>query len=367
VLSGFLMDLGAEVRVDAAGNLRGLYAANPAGGPRLLIGSHIDTVPSAGAFDGVLGVVLGLALLEALEGRRFRFGIEVVGFSEEEGVRFGVPFLGSRALVGSLDAETLQKTDRDGRTVEEAIRDFGLDPRKLSVAVIGSDVIGFLEFHIEQGPLLESLNQPLGVVECIAGQTRLDVAFRGQANHAGTTPMPLRRDALAGAAEWFSAVEREGFGTDGLVATVGRVKVRPGASNIIPGQVEASLDVRHARDDVRRKAVDSLIGAARRIAAGRALQFQCSPILDHPAVTCDSGMTDLLERAMTSAGYQGPRMTSGAGHDAMVLASTVPTSMLFLRSPGGVSHHPDESVWPSDVAAAIETGLRFLAELEEEV
>src|SRR5271157_4070206 len=199
-ISRWLTAAAAEVTVDAAGNLRGFYSAAQSGAPRLLIGSHLDTIPNAGAYDGVLGVVVAVALLEALKGRRLPFGLEVVGFSEEEGVRFGTPFIGSRALVGTLDEKLLNVCDAQGISVREAIANFGLNPKEIAQAELGRNILGYLEFHIEQGPVLESLNQPLAAVEAIAGQSRLQFAFLGRGNHAGTTPMPLRYDAIAGAA-----------------------------------------------------------------------------------------------------------------------------------------------------------------------
>ncbi len=243
--------------------------------PRLLIGSHLDTVPGAGAFDGILGVVLGIALIESLGRRRLPFAIEVVGFSDEEGVRFGVPFIGSRALVGTVDAALLEKKDTRGVTVAEAIQDFGLDPSSMPEAAPQGPVLGYLEFHIEQGPVLDQLGLPLGVVEAIVGQTQARVSFRGRANHAGTTPMYLRHDAVAAAAEWILAVESEARAVPGLVATVGQVEALPGASNVIAGEVRASLDVRHATDAQRTAAVDRILSAARNIAEQRGLEFEC--------------------------------------------------------------------------------------------
>src|SRR3984893_14251356 len=226
-LGAWMERLGMRVSVDSAGNLHGRYAAAAPGAPRLLIGSHLDTVPCAGAFDGVLGVVLSVALVEMLEQRRLPFSIEVIGFADEEGVRFSVPFIGSRALAGTFDSKLLERRDEHNRTVEQAIRDFGLDPRRIE-AEQATDAIGYLEFHIEQGPVLDNLNLPLAVVDAILGQSRVDVAFTGMAGHAGTTPMKARRDALACAAVWISEVEREGKTTAGLVTTVGRLEVEPG-------------------------------------------------------------------------------------------------------------------------------------------
>jgi allantoate deiminase len=359
-LTGWMQQAGMHVRIDAAGNLRGVYEGNST--PRLLIGSHLDTVPNAGAFDGVLGVVLGIALVESLAGRKLPFSIEVVGFSEEEGVRFGVPFLGSRALVGSLDKETLDLRDAHGTSVADAIRAFGLNLDELPAARIGDDVFAYVEFHIEQGPQLENLDLSLGVVHAIAGQTRASVTFRGQAGHAGTTPMKLRRDALAGAAEWILAVQEEAASAEGLVATVGQLHVEPGSANVIPGSARASLDVRHELDSTRRRAVKRIATRARHIARLRALGIEWEDRLEQPAVALNRRLTRVLEHAVKASGFPVQRMTSGAGHDAMILAPHVPTAMLFLRSPGGISHHPKEAVFPEDVDAALKVGLRFLEE-----
>jgi allantoate deiminase len=350
-LRAWMESAGMIVAVDHAGNLRGYYAAatRPAA-PRLYIGSHLDTVPRAGAFDGILGVVLGVALVEILAGRRFTFEIEVVGFSEEEGVKFGVPFIGSRALVGDIDDALLASG------VGGAIAAFGLDPARINEAQASSHALGYLEFHIEQGPLLDNLNLPLGLVEAIVGQTRGDVIFEGRANHAGTTPMNLRQDALAGASEWIGAVEREARATSGLVATVGSLDVSPGADNVIAGSARASLDVRHAEDGVRRDAVSRLIDCAQHIAARRGLAVRWEQRLDQPAVAMDPSLMSLFPPVH--------RMTSGAGHDAMIMARRMPAAMLFLRSPGGISHHPDETVLVEDVAQALEAGTGFLERLD---
>lgn len=355
---------GMKVRVDAAGNLRGYYSGTKPDVPRLIIGSHLDTVPHAGAFDGILGVIMGVALVELLRGRRLSFGIEVVGFSEEEGVRFGIPFIGSRALTGTLDDAILARRDAAGTSVAEAIRSYGLDPSAIGEARAAYQTLGYLEFHIEQGPVLESLGLSLGIVTAIAGQSRLEVAFEGKANHAGTTPMHLRRDALAGAAEWIAVVEREAAATQSLVATVGKIEVHPGAGNVIPGSVRMSLDVRHTGDDVRARTVKRLLDCAAQIAARRGLTVSSEIRLDQPAVAMDSRLVETLAGAVRAGGYAAHRMHSGAGHDAMILAEQVPAAMLFLRSPGGISHHPDESVILEDVAAALATGLHFLDKLE---
>ncbi len=362
-IAGWLGSLGAQARVDAVGNLRGFYPGKSPGAPRILIGSHLDTVPNAGAFDGILGVVLAVGLLESLEGRKLPFGIEVIGFSEEEGVRFGVPFIGSRALVGRVDEELLARKDEHGVSVRKAIQDFGLNPNEISNSALSDDVLGYLEFHIEQGPVLDHLGRPLGVVEAIVGQNRLEFTFSGQANHAGTTPMNLRYDALAAAAEWIVAVEKLAQGTPGIVATVGFVEARPGATNVIAGEVRATLDIRHASDRARTEALEELIRQAESIAARRSVTVKWRTLLAQHAVAMEPFLTEQIEQAIQKAGCEPHRMASGAGHDAMILAEKIPAAMIFLRTPGGISHDPAESVHRDDVAKALECGRHLLTQL----
>ena len=361
-LSEWMVRAGMTVNIDAAGNLRGTYPGRSATAPRLLVGSHLDTVPHAGAFDGILGVVLGIALVDLLDGRSLPFAIEVVGFSEEEGVRFGVPFIGSRALIGTVDEGLLERRDRDGTSVREAIASFGLGPSRLASGRING-AVGYVEFHIEQGPVLDSLSLPLGVVTAVVGQTRLEVTFAGAANHAGTTPMTVRRDALAAAAEWIAAVESDARAVPDLVATVGRIELTPGATNVIPGRAVASLDVRHEDDRVRQAASERLASAAHAVAARRGLDVTVDVRLDQATVPMDGAMTAMIARAVERSGVPVHRMASGAGHDAMILAPHMPAAMLFLRSPGGISHHPDETVHEADVAAALAAGRHLLDEL----
>jgi allantoate deiminase len=360
-IAGWLKPLGVEVKVDAAGNLRGFYAAAEANAPRLLIGSHLDTVPNAGAFDGILGVVLGVALLEALDGKRLPFGIEVIGFSEEEGQRFGTPFIGSRALVGRLDDELLSRKDENGVCVRQAIQDFGLDPREIPEAALKGGTLGYVEFHIEQGPILDGLERPLGVVEAIAGQSRLEFVFTGSVNHAGTTPMDRRHDAIAAAAEWITAVEGEAQRVEGLVATVGSITAKPGAPNVIAGEARLTLDVRHGLDDSRNRAVETLVRLAETIATRRGLSVRHSTLLTQPSVAMNQPLARQIEEAVRRSGCEPHVMVSGAGHDAMILAEKVPAAMIFLRTPRGISHDPAENVRVEDVAIAIAAGSHLLA------
>ncbi len=358
-LGAWMHGAGMTVSVDAVGNLRGHYAASRRGAPVLWIGSHLDTVPHAGAFDGILGVVMGVKLVELLAGRRFPHAIEVVGFSEEEGVRFGFPFIGSRGLIGDLDPALLSCQDSGGVSVSAAIGEYGLPQNQETYG----PSVGYLEFHIEQGPVLESLGLPLGVVTAIAGQTRLQLTFEGRAGHAGTTPMNLRNDALTCAAEWMGEVEAHANHASGLVATVGRMEVLPGAPNVIPGFVKLTLDVRHETDSTRQDAVTHFLNRAREIAEKRGVCVTSRFLLDQAAVPMNEQYIAKLSLAVKKVGHQPKPMTSGAGHDAMMMARVMPAVMLFMRSPGGLSHHPDESVLASDVAAALSVGINFLENL----
>ena len=357
--------LGMTVRIDSAGNLRGLYRAESgdATAPNLLLGSHIDTVPDAGPYDGILGVAIPLALLRALRGQRLPFTIELIAFSEEEGIRFEFPFIGSRALAGTLGPAELARTDLAGVTLAEAIRGFGLNPGNLTDALLTPQTFAFLECHIEQGPILESSNLPLAIVGAIVGQTRHELTFTGKANHAGTTPMRLRHDALTAAASFISAAEALARATPGLAATVGVIHAEPGAPNIICGRVLCTLDLRHADDAIR------AANAARLFAEGaidcdrRGVHLSIRETNAQPSVPLNASLADSLAGAAVRAGHTPHCMDSGAGHDAMILATQIPTAMLFLRTPGGLSHHPNESVARADVQAALETCLQFLCNL----
>ena len=360
-ISRWMEELGMQVTVDAVGNLRGLRGCGEH--PRLLMGSHLDTVPSAGAYDGVLGVCIALAIIEALENTPLPFDIEVLGFSEEEGVRFRVPFLGSLAVIGRFDSKLFDLRDSSGCTVREAIRRFGLDPARIGDARVDTRAFAFLEFHIEQGPVLDRAGESIAAVRAIAGQSRLEMVFTGRANHAGTTPMDLRRDALAGTAEWITSVEQHARSIDGLVATVGDLQVSPGAGNVIPGEVRASLDVRHWCDETRTSAVKNICGNAEQIASRRGLEFSFEERVSQNAVLMDEHLVRLIERTIRRIGEVPRRMVSGAGHDAIIMAEKVPSAMVFVRSVGGISHHPDESVRLEDVEKAIQLGVAILTDL----
>ncbi len=355
---------GLTVRTDDAGSLRGLRACGIPNAPCLVLFSHIDTVPNAGAFDGPLGVVLALEVLAALRDTPLAFDIEVIAFSEEEGVRFGFPFLSSFAATGQLTPELLARTDASGLSAVEAIRAFGLQPEHIDMTCpLAPQTFAALEVHIEQGPVLESEDEPLAVVDAIVGQSRLTLTFTGSANHAGTTPMPLRHDALAAAAQWIVEVEQFAAAHKQLVATVGKLDVQPGAGNVVPGVVHATLDVRHPKDESRHAAVAQLLTRAEHAGALRGVQVKATTQMQQRAVPMDFALTEQLQQAAQRAGFAPRAMFSGAGHDAMVLAQHVPTTMLFVRSPGGLSHHPDEAVREEDVAAALAVVTEFVRSL----
>jgi allantoate deiminase len=306
-------------------------------------------------------VLAAIACVEQLQGRRLPCALEVIAFADEEGLRFGTTYLGSAAVAGSFDPATLELTDADGISVAEAIRAAGADPGALVHARReATQVLAYCEAHIEQGPLLESLDLPVGVVSAIAGQSRLSVSFAGLAGHAGTVPMELRRDALCAAAAFVLAAEGCAREWPGLVATVGQLAVQPGASNVIPGAATLSLDVRHQDDRLRVQARDWLHDRALCIAAERGVSVSWRVLQESPAVPCDPALSDLLARAVEGLGLPAHRLPSGAGHDAVALAGLAPVAMLFVRCRGGVSHHPDEAVALGDVAVAIEALGRFI-------
>ncbi|HTV08900.1 MAG TPA: allantoate amidohydrolase [Candidatus Aquilonibacter sp.] len=365
---GWMNEAGLATRVDDIGNVRGFRAASEPDASTLLLFSHIDTVRNAGAFDGPLGVVLGIEVVAALGERRLPFNIEIIAFSEEEGVRFGFPFLSSLAATGQLAHTQLDLVDAEGIAVADALRNFGLTPEAIAqTAALPPDSFAALEVHIEQGPVLEAANESLAVVEGIVGQSRLRFTFEGHANHAGTTPMALRKDALAAAAQWITEVERYAADNAPLVATVGHVEILPGAVNVIPGRVVASLDIRHPDDNARRSAVTHLQDFAKQVATQRGVSLLSELTSEQNTIQMDGPLTNKLLHAAQGGAEPVGAMYSGAGHDAMIVAPHVPTTMLFLRSPGGVSHHPTETVREQDVSAALRAVLTFIAELEREV
>lgn len=368
-LSGWMTAAGMTCQLDAAGNLVGRWERSLksfATRRALLVGSHLDTVVDAGMYDGPLGVVMGLALVEMLAQARAElpFDIHVIGFCEEEGVRFQHPFLGSLAIIGAFPPELAGARDAQGNALADVLRAFGGDPERIAEARYApEDVVAFIEPHIEQGPLLELQGLPLGVVTAIAGQTRASVLFQGRAGHAGTVPMPERRDALAAAAHWICEVEQIARESPPLVATVGRIEVQPNVANVIPGAARLRLDVRHEVDAVRQDAAGRMLQSASSSGKSHGIVATVEWVREQPTVTCDPHCVRLLEQAVAESGVRPLRMVSGAGHDAGIMAQAFPVGMLFVRCAGGVSHHPDESVTEDDVAAALDVLWRATLKL----
>jgi len=368
-VGGWMAEAGMAVRTDTATNLIGRYEGIGPDAPALLIGSHIDSVNDAGRYDGPLGVMLGIECVAALSaaGKRLPFAIEVVAFGDEEGSRFPAPMLTSRAVAGTFDPASLAVVGRDGVTVGQALTDNRYPPGRFAEAARApGSVIAYLEAHIEQGPTLEAEGLAVGVVTGIAAQLRYRVVVEGMAGHAGTTSMALRRDALAAAAEAVLAVERIGSaGPDDLVATVGRLDVAPGAVNVIPGHVDFSLDIRALDHAARDAAAKAILAELKTIAARRGVGLVARQVHELSACPCDTKLMDLLAAAMADEGLPERRLASGAGHDAMVMASLCPAAMLFIRCAGGISHNPAEAVKPADVEIALRVMLGFIDKLGE--
>lgn len=365
LVGGWMREAGLNVRVDEVGNLIGRLPASARNAPVFMLGSHLDTVPNAGRYDGALGVILAIEAAAMFAGARsddepLPFALEVLGFSDEEGVRYGARCLGSRALIGDFEAEWLDLLDEADITMSAALREFGLEPNGWPGAQFRGRALGYLEAHIEQGPVLQATDQPLGLVSAIAGQTRLRLRFLGQAGHAGTQPMTLRRDALPAASEWILAVEERALDTEDLVATVGLIDVEGAASNVVPGAVVCTLDARHPDDEERRAAVGEMISSARRLAARRGVGVEVVFRSEQDSVPMDEELRDRLEQAAREIGIEAPTMVSGAGHDAAFTARIAPSAVLFLRTPGGQSHNPAEDVTEADIALALETMHHFL-------
>ena len=354
LVGSWMREAGLQVREDAAFNLLGRWNSPQRGAKTFLLGSHLDTVRDAGKYDGPLGVLAALAAVQLLRERgvRLPFNLEVAGFSDEEGVRYQTTYLGSRALAGTLTAADL------ARIAEKQI----VKARRNK-----NEFLGYAEVHIEQGPVLEQHDLPVGVVTAIAGQSRLRVEFHGVAGHAGTVPMNLRRDALVGAAEFVALVSSVASQKPGLVATVGQISAAPGASNVIPGHVTLTLDVRDQNDSRRQAAVNLLRTKAQAIAKRRGLKLVWTPVQQTAAVQCDKVLTRIFSRCVAQHGLEVLKLPSGAGHDAAALSAICPVAMLFVRCKGGISHNPAESVRTADVGTAVEVLADFIQALALEI
>ncbi|HHG8773713.1 TPA: allantoate amidohydrolase [Raoultella planticola] len=353
----WMTQAGMTVWQDSVGNICGRYEGEQEGAAAILLGSHLDTVRNAGRYDGMLGVLAAIEVVHHLhqQGRRLAKAIEIVGFGDEEGTRFGITLLGSRGLTGSWPEGWLAQTDADGISVAQAMVNAGFDPARIGLAARPTaDIAAYLELHIEQGPCLEQEGLALGVVEAINGARRLNCCFTGEAGHAGTVPMSHRRDALAAAAEWMMLIETSTRQQGGnLVATVGTLRCSPAAVNVIPGEVALTLDIRGPHDRPLDMLLSSLLAGAREIAARRHLQFEAEEFYRIAATACDSTLQAVLTQAVRDVQGSSLSLPSGAGHDAIAIAERWPVGMLFVRCKGGVSHHPAESVTAADVGLAI--------------
>ena len=364
----WMTQAGMTVWQDSVGNICGRYEGEQEGAPAILLGSHLDTVRNAGRYDGMLGVLAAIEVVHGLhqQGRRLKQAIEIVGFCDEEGTRFGITLLGSRGITGTWPESWLAQTDADGVSVAQAMVLAGLDPARIHLAARRpEEIAAYLELHIEQGPCLEQEGLALGVVEAINGARRLNCRFTGEAGHAGTVPMSHRKDALAAAAEWMVRVEtltrEQGVNR---VATVGTLRCAPGAVNVIPGDVTLTLDIRGPHDQPLDALLDTLLKEAQAIASRRQLRFAAEEYYRIAATACDSHLQAVLSEAVMAVQGRSLTLPSGAGHDAIAMAERWPSAMLFVRCKAGISHHPAESVTADDVALAIAAYSRAVSALD---
>jgi len=364
LLMSWMKDAGMAAHLDAIGNVCGRYEGERSGLPCLMLGSHYDTVRDAGKWDGPLGIVTAIACVADLNRRgvRLPFAIEIVGFADEEGVRFASTLLGSRAVAGTFDESVLNSRDVNGLSMREAMARFGLDPDHIGAAArVRRELHAYVELHIEQGPVLEQQNLPVGVVTAISGATRLAAHLTGMAGHAGTVPMALRRDALAGAAECIVAVEQfcKADGA-GLVGTVGAITALPGATNVIPGRVSFTLDIRAPEDSHRKRAAAEIVRRIEAIAKRRELALQIDVTHENCTVPCAPWLKAQVAEAVAGEGFAVFELPSGAGHDGMAMIDISDVAMLFVRCRGGISHHPAEHVEPADADAGARVLLRLI-------
>ena len=364
LIMGWMLEAGMNAHLDAIGNVCGRYEGERPRLPCLMLGSHYDTVRDAGKWDGPLGLITAISCVGDLNrrGRRLPFAIEVAGFADEEGVRFASTLLGSRAIAGTFKQSVLATRDSTGKSMREALIEFGLDPDHIGAAArIRGELLAYIELHIEQGPVLEAENLPIGVVTAIAGATRLAARLTGMAGHAGTVPMALRRDALTGAAECISKIEELCRADDaGLVGTVGYIDAAPGTTNVIPGEAHFTMDIRAPTDDHRKRAVGEIVRQIEAIAKRRKLELQVEVTHENRTVPCAPWLKEQVAAAVAAEGYPVFELPSGAGHDGMAMVDIADVAMLFVRCRGGISHHPDEHVDMADADAGARVLLRLI-------
>ena len=366
LVADWMRAAGLSVSEDAIGTVRGRFGSATR---RLLIGSHIDTVIDAGRYDGPLGVVAGILAVEHLARAKIElpFGIDVLAFGDEEGSRFPATLTSSSACAGVFESEALATADAKGVTLADALKTYEKNPNDIPAAAYRPEnAAGYVEVHIEQGPVLETKGEPLGIVTGIVGQVRLRVTVTGEAGHAGTVPMNLRRDAYAGAAEMALALEKiaKERSEDGMVGTVGRIEATPGAVNIIPGRVHFTVDLRSLTDTLRRAATERFAAEAARIAKARGLTVSIEVFHEIATAHCAPAMQDALAASVAELGHTPVRLPSGAGHDAQVMARLCPSAMLFVRCRGGISHNPAEFASVADIGLAVAALIRFIEKFQ---
>lgn len=358
---------GLQTTVDNIGNVRGKLVSDNPGAKTLVIASHIDTVVNAGKFDGPLGVIMGLDIIENIIASKTKlpFHIELIAFSDEEGVRFHTTYLGSKVVVGSFEKKLIHKKDKDGIALESVLQSMKADVEKISNdAIARENWLGYFEIHIEQGPVLYERNIPVAVVTAIAGQKRAEITFTGMAGHAGTVPMDMRKDALSATAEFILATEDFVIhNKEKIVATVGKLHINHAASNVIPGKVTCSLDLRSADETTLATAEQSIIGIANAIANKRNVTVEWHPVQQTKPVTCNEQLTSKLSNAIAASGYELVELVSGAGHDGVPVSVVSPITMLFVRCFEGISHNPLENAEIKDIAAAIKVSDNFIQQL----
>ena len=366
VIRSWMSQAGLQVHMDAAGTLIG-RKDGPEGAPTFLIGSHQDSVRNGGRYDGIMGVVLGCLALEKLaaDGVELPFSVEILAFADEEGVRFPTALMGPRALAGTFDPAVLAMTDSDGVSLRDALAGFGGDPdRVTSLARDAAKTLGYLEAHIEQGPVLEAQDSALGLVTGICGIERNALTFTGDTGHAGTVPMDSRRDALVAASDFISAIHDAAKKVTDLRATIGALSLHPNVVNAIPREVELTLEIRALDDAIRDDFARLARSLGDNISDGRRVGFSMERTYEQPAVPCNGDLIDVMSTATGAICPTAPRLPSGATHDASAMADLCPISMLFVRCKDGVSHKPEEFATRDDMDAAIQSIAAFLRALD---